>query len=159
MPRAKRIRYDEDTGITYVGDNGRYYKGLFRQFRKEFPNLWTYGTNWEPHGYREIRIIIPGKGSLIYNEVGTFNGKIIWEAPPKEDPKEIKKKEREMRPEMYQKFLEEIHWYQYCTGATQGDIAKYSGVSRQKINAYITGRCVPKVITMRKIADALGLDI
>lgn len=158
MPRGKRVTYNEDTGITYIGDNHRYHKRLFRQFREEFPNLWEYGTNWEPHGYREIRIFIPSKGILIYNEVGTSNGKITWEVR-REDPRLIKQRERELRPEMYQNFLRELDSYQKRSGFSQRNIAMMTGVSRQKINAYINGKSIPKVSTMRKIADTLGLDI
>ena len=60
---------------------------------------------------------------------------------------------------MYQNFLREIDYYQEITGATQVDIARITGISRQSINKYLQGAKVPKVSTMRKIAEALGIDI
>ena len=38
-------------------------------------------------------------------------------------------------------------------------IARITGISRQSINKYLQGAKAPKVSTMRKIAEALGIDI
>ena len=151
MPRGKRVTYDEDTGITYIGDNHRYHKRLFRQFREEFPNLWEYGTVWEPHGYREIRIIVPTKGMLIYNEVGVDGGKITWE--------KLYLNKRVQRELMYEEFLNELKAYQEEAELSQSELAEMSGISRQKMNEYLNGRSVPKISTMEKIAEELGLHV
>lgn len=103
--------------------------------------------------------MIPRKGKLIYNSVGAGGTKIRWVEGPYEDERELKQMEREMRPDMYQNFLREIDWYQKITGASQGDIARLTGVSRKSINKYLSGVNPPKVSTMRKIVDALGIDI
>ena len=140
-------------------DNYREYKRLFRRFKQEYSELIVRGTGFIPYGYQEILIMIPRKGKLIYNSVGSGGTKIRWVEGPHEDERELKQREREMRPDMYQNFLREIDWYQKITGASQGDIARLTGVSRQSINKYLSGVNSPKVSTMIKIADALGIDI
>lgn len=151
MPRGKRITYDEETDTYYLGDNWRYYKRLFRQFREEFPSLWEYGTIWEPHGYREIRIHIPTKGVLFYNEVGTSGGKIVWD--------KLFLNKRVQRELMYEEFIDELKAYQEAAELTQGELAEMSGVSRKKMNEYLNGRSIPKISTMEKIAEELGLHV
>ena len=151
MPRVKRLTYDEETDTYYLGDKWRYYKRLFRQFREEFPSLWEYGTIWEPQGYQEIRIHIPSKGKFIYNEVGTTGGKIVWD--------KLFLNKRVQRQLMYDEFLEELKTYQEEAKLTQGELAEMSGISRQKMNEYLSGRSIPKINTMEKIAKELGLRV
>lgn len=139
-------------------DNYREYKRLFRSFKEEYSELIARGTNFIPYGYQEILVLIPGKGKLIYNSVGAGGTKIRW-IERWTDEKVEKQREREKRPDMYQNFLREIGWYQKNTGASQGDIARLTGVSRKSINKYLSGANTPKVSTMRKIADALGINI
>lgn len=142
-----------------MDDNYREYKRIFRWFKKDYPELCVRGINFLPYGYQEILVIIPRKGKLIYNSVGVEGTKIEWLEGPYEDERNIKQREREYRPEMYQNFLREIDYYQEITGATQVDIARITGVSRKSINKYLQGAKAPKVSTMRKIAEALGIDI
>lgn len=142
-----------------MDDNYREYKRIFRWFKEDYPELCVRGINFLPYGYQEILVIIPRKGKLIYNSVGVEGTKIKWLEGPYEDERIIKQREREYRPEMYQNFLREIDYYQEITGATQVDIARITGVSRKSINKYLQGAKAPKVSTMRKIAEALGIDI
>lgn len=142
-----------------MDDNYREYKRIFRWFKEDYPELCVRGINFLPYGYQEILVIIPRKGKLVYNSVGVEGTKIKWLEGPYEDERIIKQREREYRPEMYQNFLREIDHYQEITGATQVDIARITGISRQSINKYLQGAKAPKVSTMRKIAEALGIDI
>lgn len=158
MSKSNRRSYNKKTDSIHVGDGGRYYKGLFNKFKCEHPELLCYGTWWEPHGYREIKVDIPRQGVLLYNEIGTTTGKITW-IKRYIDEQVVKQKEREMRPDMYRRFLSEIDIYQRETGATQGEIASMTGFSRKSINRYLSGTVIPKVSTMRIIANELDIDI
>ena len=149
--------YDKDGNI-YIGKNYRHWKRLFQMFRKEYPHLWNYGTQWKPDGRDSIRINNPRKGEFVYKLVTFGHGQIIWKHRWKTDD-DIRKEEREIRPDMYQNFLREIDRYQIETGASQGKISTITGISRQSINKYLSGAIPPKVSTMRKIAETLGLNI
>lgn len=158
MSKTNRVSYDEDSGITYYGDNYRYYKRLFRQFKEENPELVRYGMQWFAHGYQAIEILIPRVGKLIFKDNGNYKGLIEWEEHWT-DERTIKQQERDMRPEMYQNFLREINYYQKMTGFSQGDIAEATGISRRSINKYLSGGAAPKVSTMKRICEALGINI
>jgi transcriptional regulator with XRE-family HTH domain len=43
-------------------------------------------------------------------------------------------------------------------GLSQGDVSDITGYSRQSINAYLSGRRIPKLSTMIDITEALGID-
>lgn len=135
----------------YYDDNYREFKRLFRAFKEDYPELWVRGTTFEPYGYQEILVYIPTKGKLIYNSVGAGGTKIKWI-----DRKQVIEFDR---PEMYQRFLSEIDYYQKVTRATQVDIARITGISRQSINKYLSGAVAPKVSTMINISKALGINI
>lgn len=136
-------------------DNHRYWKKIFRWFKEAYPELYVRGTCFEPYAYMEIRVYIPRKGKVIYNPVGnTLKWEERWE-----DPIQKKREEHEKRPDLYQRFLSEIDIYQKETGASQGQIAELSGISRRSINKYLSGVVMPKTSTMIHIADSLGLDI
>lgn len=158
MPKVKKVLYESDEKAIYYHDKGRYYEKLFGRLMRDHPELKKYGTYWEPHGFQEIKVYIPSKGVLIYNEAGTTSGNIIW-IEKYIDDKAIKQEERKMRSGMYQKFLSEIYTYQRKTGATQVEIAELTGISRQSINKYMSGIKIPKVSTMRRIADSIGINI
>lgn len=158
MGRRKDLTYDEGARDTIISDNSQYYKRLFMRFKKENPNLIRYGTHWSPYGYYAIEVFIPRVGKLVYNDGGIFEGTIEWKEHWS-DEKAEKAKEREMRPEMYQNFLREIYGFQKFYELTQGDIAEMTGVSRKSINRYLSGAVAPKVSTMRKICEALDIDI
>lgn len=136
----------------------RGYRKVLLQFKRDHPELWKRGISYEPYGYMSIKISIPGKGRLIYDPVGTTKGKITW-LEHWVDENESKCLEDEKRSDMYQTFLNKIRFYQREFGATQEDIAKLSGVSSRSIRKYLNGYAVPKVSTMRKICESLGLSI
>lgn len=153
--------YDSDydnNGDVYVGKNYRHWNRLFNLFRKEYPELWDYGTQWTPYHKDSIRIVNPKKGEFIYRLIVFEHGQIEWIRQWKTD-EDIKKEERLNRPGMYQNFLREISRYQENTRASQGHIAMMTGLSRKSINKYLSGTVVPKVSTMRQIAEKLNLDI
>lgn len=124
---------------------------LFAEFRKRYPDLWEYGTTYYGCGFQTIRVRIPNKGCVEYNR---FANSLRW--IDRHGDKEYEKALRvEKRNDMYAYFLKNISEYQTNTGATQGEIAKLSGISRQKINEYINGKRIPKIDTMNKILKSL----
>lgn len=169
--------------IIHEEEPRRYHKGyrqIWLQFKEDYPELIERGTTYEPYGYMEITIHIPGLSPFVYNQVGTsgcnfrINGrwysydeirqmKIRSEQKEIEDKRrreiEAKKSKEEYRSKMYKSFLSMLRYYQKAYGATQEDIAELSGYSRKTINEYMTGKAMPKVSTMRKICEALDLCI
>lgn len=161
MPKANFKTYDEDydnDGNLILGKNYRHWKHLFQLFRREYPELWNYGTQWKPDEKDSIRIINPRKGEFVYRLVYLNHGIIEWETRW-ETNVDIRKEEQSIRPGMYQNFLSEITRYQKETGASQGEIASITGMSRKSINKYLSGSVMPKVSTMRQIAEKLNLNV
>lgn len=161
MPKANFKTYDDDydnDGNLILGKNYRHWKRLFQLFRREYPELWNYGTQWAPYDEDSIRIVNPRKGEFIYRLVYINHGIIEWEYQWETDS-DIRKEERSIRPGMYQNFLSEIDRFQKETGAYQGEISSITGISRQSINKYLSGSVIPKVSTMRRIAEKLNLDV
>ena len=155
--------------IVQEKEKRKYHKewySIWMQFKKEFPELITRGTRYEPYiyGHMDILVSIPNKGKLIYNPVGTANGKIRWlerwtdEGNHKQKKIENKKRDEENRLELYETFLSTVRFYQREFNATQDDIAKRSGYSRKSINEYLNGKSIPKVSTMKTIIKSLGVD-
>lgn len=128
---------------------------IFRDFREAYPELWCYGTNYVPYQQMTIMIINPVKGKFLYDGISK---RITWLEHFK-DKEEIKEEEKELRLDMYQNFLNEINYYQKMTGISQSEIARKAGISRKSINEYLKGVNPPKISTMRKIAEALGIDL
>lgn len=146
-------------GDVLFSNTKSFYTRMYGRFKQDFPELVVRGASFSPNGPYEITIIIPRKGKVVYNPIGVKETRLKWIDGPYEDKLVIKQREREMRPDMYQAFLSEIEYYQKMTGASQGDIARLSGVSRKSINKYLSGVVAPKVSTMRKICEALDIDI
>lgn len=131
---------------------------VFSDFRKKHPHLWERGTTYSPFEFRKIIIWIPSKGKLIYDH---FHNRVLWQEywGDREDTKESKEDRQKRREGMYERFVREIDIYQKETGTSQSGIAEISGVSRQKINEYMNGRHIPKISTMEKICESLGINI
>lgn len=152
VPEKEKRKYDKE------------WYSIWKQFKKEFPELITRGTRYEPYvyGHMDILVSIPNKGKLVYNPVGTANGKIQWlerwtnEGNYDQRQMENKKREKEKRLELYETFLDTVQSYRREFNATQDDIAKRSGYSRKSINEYLNGKSIPKVSTMKTIIKSLG---
>lgn len=128
---------------------------MFTEFRKARPEFWRPGTNYRLAGYMKIEIMSPGVGRFLYSPtLHTIEWLERWV-----DPKYIKKIEKLNRPDDYLRFIEELKTIMETKKLTQEAISLVSGVSRQSINAYLSGRKIPKTSTMRKIGNPLGIDI
>lgn len=134
---------------------GKYtWQMIFRDFRQAYPDLWRYGTTYQPHEHMAIMVFIPNVGKLIYERIPN---EITW-LERYNDPMKLRFKEKEMRPKQYTYFVFLLKEYMKDTGATQQEIAEKSGVSRKSINGYLTGRLMPKLKTMQQVCDALNLN-
>lgn len=128
---------------------------IYRDFKRRHSDLCERGMSFTPHQFMSIIIHIPNRGKLIYDG---FRDEITWLAQY-EDPKRKKAEEREQRAELYLRFLNEMESFQKTNGASQGVIAERSGISRQSINKYLSGAVMPKTSTMKRICEALHIDL
>ena len=96
----------------------------------------------------------PGLGKFTYE---WFPDKITW-IEHWIDEKAVKLAEKEMRPKNYTYFIFLLECFMEDNDLSQGDVADKTGVSRQSINKYLTGKAIPKLKTMRMISNKLGLD-
>jgi putative transcriptional regulator len=48
--------------------------------------------------------------------------------------------------------------YRYAAGLTQSELAKRAGISRPALVNIERGRAHPRLLTIRALADALGVD-
>lgn len=134
---------------------GRAYTArmLFRDFRKDYPELWRPGANYQLVNFMTIMIWSPGVGKFTYE----WHGKKIKWIECWEDERENKRIERERRPKLYRYFKCLLEDYMETTGCTQQNIADMTGISRKSINEYLNGRQIPKSSTMYHILDSLKL--
>lgn len=138
------------------GDRIKYSaRMLFRDFREAHPDLWRRGSNFRLVDFMKILIYAPGLGKFTYEY---FGDKITW-IERWEDEREVKKKERAARPKKYTQFIFQLEQYMTETGYTQSDISRITGVSRKSINAYMSGKSIPKTSTMEKICNILNLKL
>ena len=128
---------------------------LFRDFRRAYPELWCRGCYYELSGHMQILIRIPNKGKVIYEY---FGDKLTWIEYYKTD-EEIKQNKRTKRVKTYSYFIFRLNEEMEERGLTQQDIADMTGISRMSINKYLGERAIPKMSTMRQIADAVGFRI
>lgn len=135
--------------------NKLLWKNIFKQFRQTYPELWVHGTSFQPYGYLVIKIWIPTKGIILYN----YQTEDITWLEHWVDEKAIKLTEDEMRPEMYDTFCFVVERYMKDRHLTQQQFADKVGISRMSLNAYLNGRKIPKVNTMRRICEAIHINI
>ena len=127
---------------------------LFRDFRDAYPDLWRRGSDYKLDGYMTILVSIPTVGKLKYEY---FGDRITW-LERWEDPRELRRLEKERRTKDYSYFQFVVQEKMDSCGLSQGDISNITGYSRQSINAYLSGRRIPKLSTMIEITEALGID-
>ena len=75
------------------------------------------------------------------------------------DEKELKEKERSIRPVMYEQFCSDVVNYLKDHRMTQQQFADMVGLSRWSLNRYINGEQIPKTSTMRHIYKIMNIDI
>lgn len=134
------------------------YRGIykvFNEFKKTYPDLVRRGMSYEPYDMETIKVYIPGVGKLIYEN---YNHRITWLEHWK-DEKLIKQQEKEMRPEMYERFCIIIENYMRSNRMTHQEFADTVGVSRQMLSKYLNGDAIPKVSTMRRICKIIHIYI
>ena len=127
---------------------------LFRDFRNSYPDLWRRGSDYRLVGYMTRLICIPTVGKLTYEY---FGDKITW-LERWEDPRELRRLEEERRMKDYSYFQFAVQDKMDTMGWSQRDVADITGYSRKSINAYLTGRSIPRLDTMMDITRTLGID-
>lgn len=127
---------------------------LFNDFRDDYPELWRRGATYQLHSFMTILIKIPTVGIITYERIPH---KINW-IERWDDPRELRRLEEDKRLKDYSYFQFAVQERMYELGLSQGDVADITGYSRKSINAYLTGRSIPKLSTMIKITSDLGID-
>lgn len=121
---------------------------VFDDFRKTYPNVWRRGTSYEPYDFMAITVIVPGDGKYKYEYYGkklTLVEKYQTKKREKysqifERGQEVRKMEKVMRERKI----------------TQRRLSQVSGISRESINGYISGRKTPKQSTLVKLTNAMN---
>ena len=127
---------------------------LFKDFRDTYPELWRYGSEFELCGFMTILIKIPTVGVVVYEY---FGNKITW-LERWEDPKDLKRRKKELRLKEYDYFKFIVLDKMELEKLSQRDVANITGYSRKSINEYLSGKSIPKRSTMVAIMDALGVE-
>lgn len=134
------------------------YRGIykvFNEFKKRYPHLVRRGMSYEPYDQGAITVYIPGVGKLIYENL---HHKIVW-LEHWEDEKLIRQREKEQRPEIYERFRMSVGNYMRTNHMTHQEFADMVGISRQMLSKYLNGDVIPKVSTMRRICKNIHIDI
>ena len=121
---------------------------VFDDFRKTYPDVWRRGTSYEPYDFMAITVIVPGDGKYKYEYYGkklTLVEKYQTKKREKysqifERGQEVRKMEKVMRERKI----------------TQRRLSQVSGISRESINGYISGRKTPKQSTLVKLTNAMN---
>lgn len=128
---------------------------IFKEFRESYPELWRRGTTYRPYSLMAIEIAIPCVGKLIYDRDAD---EIFWLEHWVDDAA-IRKREKDMRPDMSERFCDTVKNYINTHGMTQQQFADFVGISRYMLNGYLNGRTIPKISTMRKICECINVNI
>ena len=124
------------------------WRMVFEDFKNTYPDLWKRGTSYEPSNFMEINIFIPGDGKYKYDYYGkklTLVEKYLT-IEQERYLKVFKREEavRKMAIDMRERKV------------TQRKLSQVSGISRESINAYISGRKTPKQSTLDKLTGAMN---
>ena len=129
------------------------WDSIFEDFRRTYPSVWRRGTVFQPYGFMTILIIVPGVGKFKYE----YYGKHLITIEEFED-KEAKRWDRiDERERRIIEMKEDLPRIMRERNLTQQDVADLSGVSRESINKYLSGRKSPKLSTLEKIYSGLDL--
>ena len=129
---------------------------LFKDFRRDYPELWRYGTQYQLYDFMTILIKIPTVGVVTYQKRQCDN--VLTWLERWEDPNEKRFRKHADHMKDYNYFVCMIEDIMKERDLTQGDIADITGYSRVSINRYMMGKTIPKRETMKEIADILGFE-
>lgn len=128
---------------------------VIKRFKEMYPHLLRRGMNYEPYDYMTLKIYIPGVGKLIYEY---FGDKITW-LERWTDERQLREREQEMRPELYERFCLIINGYMKLNNMTQQQFADLVGISRRSLNKYLNSVSIPKVSTMKQICKSINIEL
>ena len=121
---------------------------VFDDFRKTYPNVWKRGTSYEPCDFMAITVVIPGDGKYKYE----YYGKKLTLV------KKYQTKKREKYSQIFERGQEvrKMEKVMRERKITQRRLSQVSGISRESINGYISGRKTPKQSTLVKLTNAMN---
>lgn len=120
---------------------------VFKDFKRAYPDLWRRGTTYQPENFMSIIVFVPGDGKYRYEYFG--NKLTLLERYL--TPKQVKTWNSFQREERVREIAEEMQERRI----TQMELAERSGISRQSINHYITGKKTPKASTLQRMEEGL----
>ena len=126
-----------------------------KRFKEVYPELVQYGNSYEAYRHMSIIVYIPTKGKVIYEYL---DNDLTW-LEKREDILEKKRHDSVMRPKTYTYFCFVVEQYMQEHHMTQQEFSDLVGISRRSLIKYLQGHSVPKVSTMRKICENIGIDI
>lgn len=97
-----------------------------------------------------LEIVIPSRGTLLYD--ADFDS-IEWVNERKVVNKDIS------RNEAYEKFCEVVEEYIHVNHISHQRFADMVGISRFMLSQYLNEHAVPKLSTMKRICESIGVDI
>ena len=124
---------------------------IFSDFKQRHPNLARKIIYWEPHSPATIFIRFDDIMTITYN-YDTHKVVILSDSNVKARDK------RSARDRLVEDFKTRIHKTMKERHLTQQNVSDLSGISRESINKYLSGKKTPKVSTMQKIYKSLGID-
>lgn len=131
------------------------YRTIYKEFKELYPEMIRRGTSFSPYGYMAIEIRIPSDGIYIYDYA---DGQLRC-VKKYFDRNEIKRLEKEQRPELYDNFCRVINLYLQEHRMTHQQFADTVDISRKSLSKYLNGTSIPKVSTMRRICKQINIDI
>lgn len=133
----------------------KWMNSTIARFKQTYPNLIKRGTSYEPYYKNSMIVRIPTVGKLIYDKI---DNKVTW-LEHGEDNEELRRREKERRPELYEQFRYIVEHYLRDNRMTHQQFADLVGVSRQSLSKYLNGDAIPKISTMKRICKTINIDI
>lgn len=131
------------------------WRMIFTEFKELYPELCNRGISYQPYSPMVIQVSIPGMGKLLYDH---SEEDITW-LEHWVDERVVRLQEKEQRNDIYESFCYEVSRYMKTNKLTQQQFADMTDISRRSLNKYLNHEAIPKVSTMRRICEAVNIDI
>lgn len=128
---------------------------IYNEFKDLYPELCKRGTSYSPCGYMTIEIRVPSVGIFLY-DYQDGHLKCVEEFV---NEREVRLREKELRPNMYKEFQCIVKDYLYNNHMTHQQFADLVHISRQTLSKYLNGDAIPKVSTMRRIYETININL
>lgn len=137
------------------------FRKTFMDFQQHYPNLRKEVVHWRPHSFGTVEIWFKDKRKATYND---YDRKVVymddtWGCNETRVSKTQRQKHKEKHDEQTRVLSTKLKTIMENFDISQNDIAKATGLSKQAVNNYVSGRRFPNDDTLYKLANAVGLGI